>query len=89
MAITGWPGPEAYSDRFAILCTDAAVRTVRLHSIRHTIALMLRRAGQAPADDGALLGHSVAVHLSTYVPATERGARTAAAALEEVLAADE
>jgi hypothetical protein len=37
----------------------------------------MHRNGVAPADAAALLGHTLAVHLSTYVPLTERGARTA------------
>ena len=79
--------PEAYSDRFAVLCGEAGVPVVRLHAVRHTIALMLHRIGVAPADAAALLGHTVAVHLSTYVPRTERGVSSAAAALGEVMAA--
>ncbi len=79
--------PEAYSDRFAKICREAKVPVVRLHSVRHTLALMMHRAGQAPADAASLLGHSVEVHLATYVPLTQRGAQTAARALGEVLAA--
>ena len=41
----------------------------------------------AMALDGALLGHTVAVHLASYVPRTERGAQSAATALGGVLAA--
>jgi integrase len=79
--------PEAYSDRFARLCRTANVPVIRLHDVRHSVALMLHRAGQAPADAAALLGHSVTVHLETYVPRTALGAQTAATALGEVLAA--
>jgi hypothetical protein len=59
---------------------------VRLHSVRHTLALIGHRAGIAPADMASLLGHTLAVHLSTYIPATERGARTAASGLGGALA---
>lgn len=79
--------PEAYSDRFTELCKAADVPVVRLHDVRHTLALMMHRAGQAPADAAALLGHTVAVRLETYVPLTERGAQAAARALGQVLAA--
>lgn len=79
--------PELYFARFALLCRQAGVPVVRLHSVRHTRALMMHRAGQAPADASALLGHSTAVHLDSYVPRTERGAQTAASALGQVLAA--
>lgn len=79
--------PEAFSDRFAVLCTEAAVPTTRLHDVRHTVATLLHRQGVAPADAAGLLGHTVAVHLSTYVTSTERGAQAAATALGEALAA--
>jgi len=46
---------------------------------------MMHRAGIAPADEAALLGHSLAVHLARYVPLTERGARTAASGLGAAL----
>jgi integrase len=49
--------PAGYSDCFALLCRDAGVRQVHLHAVRHTLALMGHRAGMAPADMAALLGH--------------------------------
>jgi hypothetical protein len=73
--------PFTYSDRFENLCRQAGVPVIRLHSIRDTLALFGHRAGVAPVDMAALLGHTVAVHLARYVPLTERGARTAAAGL--------
>ncbi|MEZ0577297.1 tyrosine-type recombinase/integrase [Nocardioides sp. MH1] len=79
--------PDAYSDRFRALCVEAGVPTIRLHEVRHTLALMLHRAGEAPADVAALLGHTVATHLAHYVPRTERGAASAASRFGEVLAA--
>jgi len=79
--------PEAFSDRFAALCRSSGVPPIRMHDVRHSVALMLHRAGQAPADVAALLGHSVQTHLSIYVPRTERGAQSAATALGDVLAA--
>lgn len=84
---TGQPvRPESYSDRFTVLCREAGVPVVRLHSVRHTLALILHRAGEAPADVAALLGHSLEVHLYTYVPRTERGVNLAASRLGMVLA---
>jgi integrase len=79
--------PDAYSDRFRALCVQAGVPPIRLHEVRHTVALMLHRAGEAPADVAALLGHTVATHLAHYVPRTERGAASAAGRFGEVLAA--
>jgi integrase len=78
--------PKAYSDRFAVLCHKAGVPVVRLHSVRHTLALIGHRAGIGPADMAALLGHTLAVHLSAYIPATERGAGTTASGLGVALA---
>jgi integrase len=79
--------PEAYSDRFPRLCRKANVPIIRMHDVRHSVALMLHRAGQAPADAAALLGHSITVHLETHIPRTALGAQTAATALGEVLGA--
>lgn len=79
--------PEAYSDRFTELCKAAEVPRIRMHDVRHTLGLTRHRAGQAPADVAALLGHTLGTHLGVYVPRTERGAITAAHALGEVLAA--
>ncbi len=78
--------PDTYSDRFAVLCRRAGVPVVRLHDVRHTLALMMHRAGQAPADAAALRGHTVAIHLKAYVPLTQKGARTAASGLGAALA---
>lgn len=41
--------PEAYSDRFGVLCRSVGVPVVHLHSVRHTLGLILHRAGEAPA----------------------------------------
>jgi integrase len=78
--------PDTYSDRFAVLSRQAGVRKVKIHNVRHTLALIMHRAGLAPGDAAALLGHTVAVHLSTYVPLTEKGARTAASGLGAAIA---
>lgn len=60
--------PEVYSDRFRRLCAAAGVRTINLHSVRHSLAFWLHQLGVAPADAAALLGHTVEVHLGTYLP---------------------
>jgi integrase len=65
---------------------QADVPVVRLHSVRHTLALILHRAGWTPADVAPLLGHSLEVHLSTHVPRTKRGVALAASRLATVLA---
>ena len=93
LALGGWPThglvvvddegrpvrPEMYSDRFHVLSREAGLPVVRLHAIRHTLALIMHRAEVAPVDAAAFLGHTLQVHISTYLPASERGARSAAA----------
>jgi len=60
--------PEWYSDTFRRLCASAGAPGIRLHSVRHSLAFWLHQVGVAPADAAALLGHTVEVHLSTYLP---------------------
>lgn len=60
--------PERYSDRFKELCIAAGVPVIRLHSVRHSLAFWLHSLGVTPADAAAFLGHTVDVHLSTYLP---------------------
>jgi hypothetical protein len=50
------------------------------------LATIMHRAGLAPADAAALLGHTVAVHLSAYVESDEKGARAAARGLGAAIA---
>ena len=72
--------PEVYSDRFRRISAGAGVRPIRLHSVRHSLAFWLHGLGVTPAAAAALLGHTVEVHLSTYLP--EAGANGIAAAAE-------
>jgi hypothetical protein len=55
---------------------------------RHALALVMHRAGVAPVDAAAVLGHSVEVHLSVYLPRSDEGARSAADTLGRMLAAE-
>ncbi|MFC7404294.1 tyrosine-type recombinase/integrase [Georgenia alba] len=71
--------PEVYSDRFRRLCVAAGVPSITLHSVRHSLAFWLHQVGVAPADAAALLGHTVEVHLSTYLPHSRAAEFTAAA----------
>lgn len=71
--------PQIYSDRFRRLCAAGGVRTINLHSIRHSLAFWLHQVGVAPADAAALLGHTVEVHLSTYLPHSGAAGISAAA----------
>lgn len=74
--------PAIYSRRFPALCREAGVPVIRLHSLRHTLAFYLHALGVAPADAAAILGHTLAVHLATYMPhAGASGIAAAAAAL--------
>lgn len=81
--------PEWYSDRFRSLCAAAAVPKITLHSVRHSLAFWLHQIGVAPADAAALLGHTVDLHLSTYLPHSgAAGIAAAAAALGRAAAAE-
>jgi integrase len=77
--------PETYSQRWLKLRRDAGVPKIRMHEVRHTLALTMHRAGVAPADAAALLGHTVGTHLQFYVPRTEQGATRAAKTLGSAL----
>jgi len=70
--------PGALSDRFAVSCKAAGVPKIRLHSCRHTLAWLLHLTGEPVASAAALLGHSVDVHLSTYLFAKDTAAEDAA-----------
>ena len=77
--------PEVYSDRFRRLCATAGVSPITLHSVRHSLAFWMHSLGITPADAAALLGHTVEVHLSTYLPESgATGIAAAAAALGRV-----
>ena len=81
--------PEWYSDNFRALCRAAAVPMITLHSVRHSLAFWLHREGVTPADAAALLGHTVEVHLSTYLPHSgASGIASAAQALGRAAAAE-
>lgn len=73
--------PEWFSDRFRALSREAGVPVIRLHATRHTMAVELNRAGVAPVDAAALLGHTTEQYLSTYARAQSTGIGSAAAAL--------
>lgn len=81
--------PEWYSDRFRALAREAGLRPITLHSVRHSLAFWLHREGVTPADAAALLGHTVEVHLSTYLPHSgASGIASAAQALGRAAAAE-
>lgn len=81
--------PEWYSDRFRALGKAARVPSITLHSVRHSLAFWLHREGVTPADAAALLGHTVEVHLSTYLPHSgASGIASAASALGRAAAAE-
>lgn len=77
---------EVYSDRFPRLCRVAGVPVIRPHAVRHSLATILHVAGVTPAAVAAMLGHTLAEHLTTYVKLPPEGIETAAAALQQRLA---
>ncbi|GAB2991117.1 tyrosine-type recombinase/integrase [Nocardioides montaniterrae] len=78
--------PDVYSAQFTALCKAAGIRTIGIHTVRHTVARIMHEAGVSPADAAAFLGHTLAVHLAVYVVLTQRGALAAGAALGDALA---
>jgi integrase len=81
--------PEWYSDRFRTVSREAGLPSITLHSVRHSLAFWLHSLGVTPADAAALLGHTVEVHLSTYLPHSgASGIASAAQALGRVAAAE-
>lgn len=79
--------PEHYSDRFRALTVEAGLPVIRLHAVRHSLALRLNDQGVRPSDAAAFLGHTVEVYLSTYLPAAGNdGVARAASALASVSA---
>ena len=78
--------PNGFSRRFAMLCADAGVPIINVHSTRHTIAYLLHDAGVPVVKAAAWLGHRADVHLRVYLFAREEGVATAGSALGRVLA---
>lgn len=77
--------PDTYSRRFRAMCREAMVPSIRLHDARHSVATALHAVGVAPAHSAALLGHSTATHVATYITATQEGIDAAGAGLAEVV----
>ncbi|MBD8023840.1 tyrosine-type recombinase/integrase [Microbacterium sp. Sa1CUA4] len=74
--------PEVYSDRFRRLCAVAGVQSIRLHSVRRSLAQWLIAVGVAPDAAASLLGHTTEVFRNTYLPeAGATGIQSAIAAL--------
>lgn len=72
--------PASYSYRFKRLCESAGLPPIRLHALRHTLALNMVAAGVNPADAAAWLGHTLEVFLATYLPETGASGIAAVAA---------
>lgn len=78
--------PASFSSRFAALAKAAGVPIIKLHSTRHTVAYLMHDIGVPPVRAAAFLGHTLAVHLSTYLFAREDDVDLAGQALGESLA---
>ena len=82
-------GPERYGDEFRRIATLEGPPPIRIHNLRHSIASIQHASGVAPVtvgDAAKLLGHSLAVHVVTYVKSSEAGVDRAAAAFAEAIA---
>jgi integrase len=82
------PHPDTVTKRFRKLCGAAEVPAIKPHALRHTLATIAHRNGVAPRDAARMLGHSVQVHLSAYLPGDEAGAKAASEVVGKALAAD-
>ncbi|MBO0811212.1 MAG: site-specific integrase [Microlunatus sp.] len=77
---------DVYSTQFRRIAKAAGLPRVRLHSLRHTIASELHARGVPPATVAAMLGHTLGVHLTTYVRSMPTGDDAAAAAFAAAFA---
>jgi integrase len=77
--------PETYRARFKRLCRGAGVPEIGLHRIRHTLANLLHDNAVPPKRAADLLGHSVEVHLASYITNTESGTLEAGRAVGRAL----
>ncbi|MFI0374505.1 tyrosine-type recombinase/integrase [Actinomadura sp. 1N219] len=59
--------PRNLARVFERICTNAGLRRIRLHDLRHTTASLLKRMGVPPSDAKEILGHArIAVTLEIY-----------------------
>lgn len=79
--------PERFSTAFRALVRAEGLPAIRLHALRHSLALELIRIGVPPTDGAALLGHRVEVFMGIYLPeGGVTGVKNAAARLAESFA---
>lgn len=60
--------PELFSDRFRSLCRQAGVTVINLHKTRHTLAALMNERGYSVRRAAYILGHTISVHVSSYLP---------------------
>lgn len=72
---------EGYSDRFRRVVAAAGLPDIHLHALRHSLAQLLIRRGATIDAAAALLGHTKAVFVSTYLPDGSAAGIDAAAAV--------
>ncbi|MGI5205655.1 site-specific integrase [Spirillospora sp. CA-108201] len=59
--------PRNLTRVFERICTNAGLRRIRLHDLRHTTASLLKRMGVPPSDAKEILGHArIAVTLEIF-----------------------
>ena len=76
---------DTFRAGFRRVCREAGVQKIRPHAIRHSLAMILHRAGMPPRDAAKMLGHTVQTHLGFYLPGDEEGSRSASVALRAAL----
>ncbi|HEX3783940.1 MAG TPA: site-specific integrase [Pseudonocardiaceae bacterium] len=76
--------PGFVSRLFQRICTQAGIRRIRLHDLRHTAATMLKDLGVPARDAQLILGHSdISITQQIYQHDTLESRRTALAQVEE------
>lgn len=79
--------PDAYSDRFARLVTEAGLPMIRLHDMRHTALSLLLEQGVPVSVVARIAGHDPSVTMRTYAHAADDATRRAVDALGAIYAA--
>jgi integrase len=87
---TGRPvEPRNLARSFQRIITSHGLRPIRLHSLRHTTATLLKDLGVPPRDTMEILGHArIAVTMEIYTGADDASRRTALTKLSALFGTD-
>jgi integrase len=87
---TGRPvEPRNLARSFHRIIASAGLRPIRLHSLRHTTATLLKDLGVPPRDTMEILGHArIAVTMEIYTGADDASRRAALSKLSALFGTD-